>query len=209
MDFFPAAPDPVVPLSIGARGPGVVMGYFDGNTVTALWNYAQHFAMNDNAYRHHLRSLDSRRAQSGRRQYLSGDAPEASTPKVVNLERTARATLIGDLDPTGDSVQPDGVTVQMAGKNIGDLLNAKGIQLGLAFMGGFDLTITKPTAARDAARRARRTASNGRPYCRLHSASRVVPVLCFDRQPDPYAADRCRRGSTARARYRPTTNTTS
>ena len=26
------------------------MGYFDGNTVTALWNYAQHFALNDNAF---------------------------------------------------------------------------------------------------------------------------------------------------------------
>src|SRR5215831_13442841 len=24
-----------------------VMAYFDGNTVTALWNYAQHFSMND------------------------------------------------------------------------------------------------------------------------------------------------------------------
>ena len=26
------------------------MGYFDGNTVTALWNYAQHYAMSDNAF---------------------------------------------------------------------------------------------------------------------------------------------------------------
>ena len=26
------------------------MGYYDGNTVTALWNYAQHFAMSDNFY---------------------------------------------------------------------------------------------------------------------------------------------------------------
>ncbi len=26
------------------------MGYYDGNTVTALWNYAQHFALNDNNY---------------------------------------------------------------------------------------------------------------------------------------------------------------
>ena len=26
------------------------MGYYDGNTVTALWNYAQRFAMNDNSY---------------------------------------------------------------------------------------------------------------------------------------------------------------
>ncbi|MGH2887321.1 MAG: alkaline phosphatase family protein, partial [Solirubrobacteraceae bacterium] len=25
--------------------PGLVMDYYDGNTVTALWNYAQHFAM--------------------------------------------------------------------------------------------------------------------------------------------------------------------
>ena len=30
--------------------PNGVMAYFDGNTVTALWNYAQHFAMNDNSF---------------------------------------------------------------------------------------------------------------------------------------------------------------
>jgi len=29
---------------------GLVMGYFDGNTVTALWNYAQRFAMSDNSF---------------------------------------------------------------------------------------------------------------------------------------------------------------
>ena len=27
-----------------------VMGYYDGNTVTAFWNYAQHFALSDNSY---------------------------------------------------------------------------------------------------------------------------------------------------------------
>ena len=26
------------------------MGYFDGNTVTALWDYAQRFAISDNSY---------------------------------------------------------------------------------------------------------------------------------------------------------------
>ena len=31
-------------------GPSQVMDYFDGNTVTALWNYAQHFALSDNSY---------------------------------------------------------------------------------------------------------------------------------------------------------------
>ena len=35
----------------GAFGTtGQVMGYFDGNTVTALWNYAQNYAMSDNAW---------------------------------------------------------------------------------------------------------------------------------------------------------------
>src|SRR5215467_6439819 len=31
-------------------GPNSVMDYYDGNTVTALWNYAQHFAMSDNSF---------------------------------------------------------------------------------------------------------------------------------------------------------------
>ena len=26
------------------------MGYYDGNTVTGLWNYAQNFAMSDNSF---------------------------------------------------------------------------------------------------------------------------------------------------------------
>ena len=29
---------------------GLVMGYYDGNTVTALWNYAQDFALSDNFF---------------------------------------------------------------------------------------------------------------------------------------------------------------
>src|SRR4029077_2756302 len=33
------------------HGKGLVMGYYDGNTVTAFWNYAQNFAMNDHSYR--------------------------------------------------------------------------------------------------------------------------------------------------------------
>jgi phospholipase C len=32
------------------KGKGLVMGYYDGNSVTALWNYAQHFAMSDESY---------------------------------------------------------------------------------------------------------------------------------------------------------------
>src|SRR5206468_3854863 len=30
--------------------PGLVMDYYDGNTVTGLWNYAQNYALSDNSY---------------------------------------------------------------------------------------------------------------------------------------------------------------
>jgi phospholipase C len=44
MDMFPEhTVDSSCPL-------GQVVDYFDGNTVTALWNYAQHFAMSDNSF---------------------------------------------------------------------------------------------------------------------------------------------------------------
>src|ERR1700682_5224348 len=33
-----------------SSGGNEVMGYYDGNTVTGLWNYAQFFAMSDNSY---------------------------------------------------------------------------------------------------------------------------------------------------------------
>ncbi len=38
------------PIPSGASSNYAVMDYYDGNTVTALWNYAQHFSMSDNAY---------------------------------------------------------------------------------------------------------------------------------------------------------------
>src|SRR4029077_21256326 len=34
--------------AFGTNGQG--RGYFDGNTIAAFWNYAQHFAMSDNAW---------------------------------------------------------------------------------------------------------------------------------------------------------------
>jgi len=49
MDLFPAStgagegPFCAAPFAYG-KDKGLVMGYFDGNTVTAMWNYAQHFA---------------------------------------------------------------------------------------------------------------------------------------------------------------------
>ena len=42
------------------------MNYYDGNTVTGLWNYAQHFAMSDNSW-DHVRPIHARRDQPGLR----------------------------------------------------------------------------------------------------------------------------------------------
>jgi len=46
-DYPPGTPE-VPPAGTGSSS--AVMSYYDGNTVTALWNYAQNFAMSDNAY---------------------------------------------------------------------------------------------------------------------------------------------------------------
>src|ERR1700721_42121 len=50
MDSFPQYTGTAGPPPAGQSTNGLVMGYYDGNTVTALWNYAQRFALNDNSY---------------------------------------------------------------------------------------------------------------------------------------------------------------
>jgi phospholipase C len=50
MDGFPAWVGTSGPPPAGVTTTAFVMGYFDGNTVTGLWNYAQYFALNENSY---------------------------------------------------------------------------------------------------------------------------------------------------------------
>ena len=58
MDLFPyavgRADSATLAVSTGARAitatKGLTMGHYDGNTVTALWNYAQHYALNDRSF---------------------------------------------------------------------------------------------------------------------------------------------------------------
>jgi len=148
------------PAGIGTKG--LVMGYYDGNAVTALWNYAQNFAMNDNSY-----SSQFGPSTPGALNLISGQTSGlANSINVINgsgvlLHGTHEAfgdaahtasniTEIGDGDPIGDVCSnPTIDQVTMAGRNIGDLLNDKGITWG-AFMGGFDLTVVNAngTAAR-------------------------------------------------------------
>ena len=159
MDLFPAT---VGSGSCGfdyGRGSGLVMGYFDGNTVTALWNYAQNFAMNDNSF-----GTTFGPSTPGVLNLVAGNTypatPGASTPKVVNIVSGA-GTLVGDLDPTGDKCSA-GITVQMGGQNIGDLLTAQGVSWG-SFMGGFDLTVTNPNGTTGCHRSSPAAPSNGGP----------------------------------------------
>lgn len=113
--------------------PTMVMGYYDGNTVTALWNYAQHFAMSDNF---HTTTIAA--STVGAVNLISGQTHgaipdtlvEGSTPIVV------QGTLINDIDPTYDDCSKTADTVALTGINIGNLLNKKHITWGW-FQGGF------------------------------------------------------------------------
>ncbi|MEJ2059083.1 MAG: alkaline phosphatase family protein [Gammaproteobacteria bacterium] len=121
--------------------PGLVMDYYDGNTVTALWNYAQHFAMSDN-------SFDTTFGPStpGALNLVSGQTwgaistePATDTYGVVSPDANGVGTVINDPNPTYDDCSSSKYpTVSMidSDKNVGNLLNAKGITWGW-FEGGF------------------------------------------------------------------------
>jgi phospholipase C len=126
----------------GDYGPnGIVMDYYDGNTVTGLWNYAQHYTLNDNSY-------DSQFGPStpGAINLVSGQTNGAVVHGGTS-GNVAHGTLIGDAEPLYDQCSnaspplsadgtPGGVTASFTGKNIGDLMNQKGVTWGW-FHGGF------------------------------------------------------------------------
>ena len=136
----------------GTNGPGQsckasdVMNYYDGNTVTGLWNYAQHFAMSDNSF---------------------GTTFGPSSPGAVNLvsgDTGGVGRKINGADTNGDTV-PDGIggaslvedaqpyyddcstrdAASLTGQNVGDSLNRAGLSWGW-FQGGFRPTTTFTTA---------------------------------------------------------------
>jgi acid phosphatase/phospholipase C len=185
-DLFPKFTGRGTAGGVGAFGTnGQVMGYFDGNTVTALWNYAQNFAMSDNYY------TDTYGPSTpGALEVISGQ-----TNGVQNIVGTSSSvadsqgglTLIGDTDPGNDQCSSTTSTILMAGKNIGDLLNAEHISWG-SFMGGFDLTLKNANGTTGCGRSTFSSNVNGT-HRGLHPAPRLVPVLHVDRQPDPCAAE--------------------
>jgi phospholipase C len=156
-DLFPLNTGAGTSGGAGAFGTtGQVMGYYDGNTVTAFWNYAQNYAMSDNSY---------------------GDQFGPSSPGAVNMfsgntngfvkvlgstgvaaDGQGGFTLTGDVDPAGDTCSSTTATAKATSKNIGDLLNAVDIPWG-SFVGGFNLQTIN---------------ANGTTGCKRSSASQVV-----------------------------------
>src|SRR5450759_2482198 len=76
------------------KGKGLAMGYYDGNTVTGLWNYAQHFAMSDNSY-----NTTFGPSTPGALNLVSGQTHGFAT---TSASVTASSTIIGDPQPSGD-----------------------------------------------------------------------------------------------------------
>ena len=145
-DLFPKFTGKGTSGGVGAFGTnGQVMGYFDGNTVTAMWHYAQHFAMSDNAY------TDTYGPSTpGALEVIAGQTNGlrlvATTKKPSTLAAVSYyindgqggVTMINDVDPAYDVCSVPADQAILTGSNIGDLLNDAGITWG-GFMGGFNL----------------------------------------------------------------------
>ena len=128
-----------------------VMGYFDGNTVTALWNYAQSFSLSDNHYATmsgqstrgalNLTAGDNYGVLCGPQTSVYGNVPECGGPVSSTATPAPTNGVIGtftnDTDPYWD-VCSQGSTAALTGRNIGDLLTAAGVTWGW-FQGGFTL----------------------------------------------------------------------
>jgi len=108
------------------------MGYYDGNTVTALWNYAQYFAMSDNYF-----DSEFGVTVEGHQNLVAGQTHTTSVSsisgKIVNGTIVANVEAgAGDCVVASSKVSP----VLVTSTTIGDLLNAAGVSWGW-FYGDF------------------------------------------------------------------------
>ncbi len=134
---------------------GLVMGYYDGNTVTGLWNYAQNYAMSDNSYSTTFGpstpgALNLVSGQTfGASEFTAAGAPLVTTASDYTVRfpnASGVGTVTNDPDPVYDdcsnsSHKTSYTLAGMSGQNIGDLMNAQGVSWGW-FQGGF-----RPTTA--------------------------------------------------------------
>jgi phospholipase C len=152
MDQFP---ETTAGKGSGCQPDGTtVMTYFDGNTVTAMWNYAQYYAMSDNHF-----STTYGPTVPGHANLIAGtthgiiihDPANPANPNTSGFYVNPKdqsvtlvdANLPGYLDDCGGNSR----TFEFTGKNVGDLLNEKKVTWGY-FQGGF-LPSTPATLDKD------------------------------------------------------------
>ncbi len=155
MDKFPEFTTTICPAStfsdVSGLGAGIVMGYYDGNTVQGLWNYAQNFAMSDNSF-----GTTYGPSTPGAIEVVSGmtggadvstdvGAIAAGDAVTTTFNGVTATSVIGDPDPFYDDCSgSEKIGMLSTNKNIGDLLGAKGISWGW-FQGGFTPTTAATT----------------------------------------------------------------
>ncbi|HTR76940.1 MAG TPA: alkaline phosphatase family protein, partial [Gemmatimonadaceae bacterium] len=167
-DLFPRYTGSGMTGGVGSFAtPALVMGYYDGNTVTALWNYAQHFAMNDNAY-----SDQYGPSTPGALNLIAGQTDGAtivhSTYASYEVpDGQGGVAIINDVSPAGDVCSDTLDVARMTGRNIGDLLNVADISWGW-FQGGFDLSVAN---------------ANGSTGCLRTTASAITKLASTDYLP--------------------------
>ncbi|HZT28862.1 MAG TPA: alkaline phosphatase family protein [Bryobacteraceae bacterium] len=123
---------------VGGYGSKIVMGYYDGNTVTAVWNYAQNYAMSDNSF-----GTTFGPSTPGALNLIAGQTHGATVASGSAGGNVSSGSVIGDPRPAAsldDCTVPNKTQITMSGRNVGDLLNAKNVTWGW-FQGGF-----KPTS---------------------------------------------------------------
>jgi phospholipase C len=140
------------PILYGA--PGLGMDYYDGNTVTALWNYAQTYAMSDNSYSDMfgpstpgaLNLISGYTANAISVDSVTGQQTPTPASFIGNPNSSGVGSIYGDPDPAYDNCSDTNHTsttplASLSGKNIGDLLNQQHVTWGW-FQGGFTPTST-------------------------------------------------------------------
>jgi phospholipase C len=162
--------------------PGLVMDYFDGNTVTGMWNYAQHYTLNDNSF-----NTVFGPSSPGAIDLISGNTHGVQAVTSVTHEPTTDpytvqspdahgiGTMINDPDPAWDDCSDKNHTstdnlATMHGRNVGDLLNERHVTWGW-FQGGF-----KPTGT-----------ANGFAVCgQTHPNVGGIPVVDYSPHHQPF-----------------------
>ncbi len=170
MDLFPRSVGAADSRTLGsgiAATTGLTMAYYDGNTVTALWSYAQHYAMSDRFFGTTFgpSTLGAINLISGQ---TNGVVNDGNAEGSIVSDGNGGYTLYRNANPVNDVCSAtSAATVHMMGRNVGDLLNEAGVTWGF-FHEGFDISATN---------------SNGTTGCRRSNRSDVTGQTPLDYNP--------------------------